>query len=81
MSPDETLKDYWGVAGGYCNRRDCCIAESIQTLTSTVSWSRDRKGLFSYGWKSPRLEGIGSKQGVAMWKGLAQATPLIEIGS
>lgn len=44
-------------------------------------WSRGEKGLFSYEWKSPRLEGIGSKQGVAMWKGLAKATHLTEIGS
>lgn len=81
MSPEETLKDYWSVAGSYCNRRDCCTADSNQTLTSTMFWSRGKKGLFSYEWKSPRLEGIGSKQGVAMWKGLAKATHLTEIGS
>lgn len=69
------------MAGSYCNRRDCWIAESIQTLTSTMFWSRGKRGFFSYGWKSPRLEGIGSKQGVAMWKGLAKATHLTEIGS
>ena len=75
------MKDYYSVTGGYRKRRDSCVAENIQTLTSTVSWGRGRKGIFSSWWKSPKLEGTESKQGVETWKGLAQATPLLDMGS